>query len=210
MKKILLTCLVAISVFAADAQSKKHHGKTKKTPSKEARAVAAFNKNEANKKMLRDSTLTALRMDDSLRIQNDSLADIQKQAESSAYLESGMKQVDSINKERYTAMGVERMQQDKADKEAMELAKSAKLNDYQLRQIKLINENYSSKLKEISENASLDQAQKQQQLDALNADRVAKIKTVAGKSKAKKIERQQAKMSSESAMVTKPESTGKQ
>ncbi len=203
MKKILLTCLVAISVFAADAQSKKHSGRSKKTVSKEARATAAFAKKEAEKKMLRDSAIITMRMDDSLRVQNDSLADVQKQAESVAYLENGMKQTDSMNKEKYTAIAAERLAQDKNEKEAIDLAKSAKLNDYQLRQVKLINETYAVKVKEVSANTTLDETQKQQQITTLNTERMAKIKTVAGKNKAKKIERQ-VKAANESAMVTKP------
>jgi hypothetical protein len=214
MKKILLTCIVAMSIFAVDAQTKKSSKKAKK-PTKEAIAKAKFNKQEEQKKFLRDSTMTAWRGEDSLRLVTDSLADVQKDSMRMAYRDAGSKFIDSTSKEKYAALARERDQQDKAERANYELSKSAKLSDYEAKQVKVINQTYNERAKAITDNASLDDTQKKTQLVALNEERMTRIRAVAGKAGAKKFEKERKEFvqkngaDSESAWIDQAESVVK-
>ncbi len=214
MKKILLTCIVAMSIFAVDAQTKKSSKKAKK-PTREAIAKAKFAKQEEQKKFLRDSTMTAWRGEDSLRLVTDSVTDVQKDSMRMAYRDSGYKYIDSTSKDRYAAMARQRDQMDKAERANYELSKAAKLSDYEAKQVKVINQTYNERAKLITDNASLDDTQKKTQLVALNEERMTRIRAVAGKGGAKKFEKERKEFvqkngaDSESAWIDQAESVVK-
>ena len=185
MKKITLLCLMALSIFAAEAQTKKGK-KSKKQPSKETVAKAKFNKMQAQKKLMRDSMMSGLRMDDSLRIAGDSYSDLQKDSLSIVYKETGLKNIDSLNKVRYAAIARSRSEVDVADKTQMDINRAAKLNEYQSKQVKYINQTYAEKAKTLLN--GFDPQSKKIELAALNEERRAKIRVIVGKSLEKKIE----------------------
>ena len=185
MKKITLLCLMAFSLFAAEAQTKKSK-KSKKQPNKETVAKAKFNKMQAQKKLMRDSLMLTMRMDDSLRVAFDNLSDLQKDSLSIVYKETGLKNIDSLNKLRYAAIARSRSEIDGADKTQMDINRAAKLNDYQSKQVKYINQTYSDKAKALLNGT--DPQTKKTELAALNEQRRAKIRLVVGKAREKKIE----------------------
>jgi hypothetical protein len=189
MKKIILMCVVALSVLGADAQTKKGK-KSRKTSNKEAIANAKFNKMESQKKLMRDSLMITMRSDDSLRLVTDSLSDVQKDSLSVAYKTTGLQQIDSIKKEKFSSIAQERARFDKSARDAAEITSAAKLNVYQSRQIIVINQSYNEKAKAITASATVDEIQKKQQLIALNTERLKRIEAIAGKGKAKKLEKE--------------------
>ena len=144
MKKISLLCLIAFSFFATEAQTKKSK-KSKKQPSKESVANTKFKKAQVQKKLMRDSLMLGMRMDDSLRIAGDSLSDLQKDSLSIVYKQTGLKDIDSLNKIRYATIAKSRSDIDIAEKTQMDINRAAKLNEYQSKQVKYINQTYSDK-----------------------------------------------------------------
>ena len=176
---------MALSIFAAEAQTKKGK-KSKKQPSKETVAKAKFNKMQAQKKLMRDSLLMGMKMDDSLRLAFDSLSDLQKDSLSIVYKETGLKNIDSLNKVRYAAIARSRNEVDVADKTQMEINRAAKLNDYQGTQVKYINQSYAEKAKALLNGS--DPQTKRAELASLNEERRAKIRVIVGKSREKKLE----------------------
>jgi hypothetical protein len=186
MKKIILCSIAVLTLFVANAQNKKKKNH-KKVVNKEAVANARFMKNEAVKKLQRDSLLIGLRFEDSLRIAGDSIADLQKDSASLAYRENGIKMIDSLNNEKYTAIGTQRSKWDKSDKTQFQIASAVGLNEYKSRQMKIINQSYNEKAKVILESEGA--VQKSQQLVSLNDERRSKLKTLLGKGQEKKVEK---------------------
>lgn len=180
--------IAAVSLFAAGAQTKKTSKKSKKQTT-ESKAELKFKNTQAQKKLTRDSAIYTLRLEDSLRLAGDSISDLQKDSIRLAYREYGMKYIDSVNKTRYAAIAQERTIQDKEDRRRFEISKAAKLNDYEARQVQLINETYDQRAKLISANAALSAEQKTQQLAALDKERKDKIRVVVGKSGVKKLDK---------------------
>ncbi len=187
MKKIILLCLVTCTFFAADAQTKKSK-KSKKVPNKEAIAKARFNKQEIEKKLLRDSLVVAMRTEDSVRVAADSISDLQKESESVAYRENGLKAIDSMNKEKYATMAAERAESDKAEKVQADISQTIKLSETTMKQVKIINTSYTEKAKLILKGN--EEQQKVQELIALNAERRDKLKAIVGKAKERKLEKE--------------------
>ena len=185
MKKIILLCLVALSMLGAEAQTKKGK-KYRKAPNKETVAKAKFSKEQAQKKLMRDSLIIGMRMEDSLRIAGDSVADLQKDSMSLAYRENGLKNIDSVKKERYGLIIKNREDADKMDKVQMDINRAAKLNDYESKQVKYINQTYSDKAKAILQGN--DPQTKKQELAVLNEERKSKIKVIVGKARERKLE----------------------
>ena len=185
MKKISLLCLIAFSFFAAEAQTKKNR-KSKKQPNKESVAKAKFVKVEAQKKLMRDSLMIGMKMEDSLRIAADIQSDLQKDSLSFAYKQTGIKDIDSLNKIRYATIAKSRNDVDIADKTQMDINRAAKLNDYQGKQVKYINQTYTEKAKILI--SGVDPQTKKQELVLLNEERRNKIRIIVGKSRERKLE----------------------
>jgi hypothetical protein len=187
MKKIFLLCLVAFSFVAADAQTRKNK-KSRKGPNKEAIANARFNKQEASKKILRDSLIYKMKLEDSTRLAMDSIADLQADSISVAYKENGLREIDSLNKESYAAIGKNTDEYDKTQKLQSDMIQGVRLSDYKNRQVKIINTSFTEKAKVIVQDG--DAAAKAQQLAALNDERRGKIKALLGKTKERKLEKE--------------------
>ncbi|MEJ7611024.1 MAG: hypothetical protein WKF88_07585 [Ferruginibacter sp.] len=187
MKKILLLSIVAFSFLAADAQTKKS-GKKAKKPSKEAIAKAKYTKLENEKKLTRQLMLDSLMINDSLRLQNDSLADVQKEADRIVYKETGLRAIDSSNKESYKNLIRQRASWERTEKSDADVAKAAKLSDYEAKQVKYINQQYNEKAKLLLQGG--DVQSKKTELMSLNLERRSKIKTIVGKSREKRLEKE--------------------
>jgi hypothetical protein len=187
MKKIFLLCLVAFSFVAADAQSRKNK-KSRKSPNKEAVANARFNKLEASKKLMRDSVLIKLGLEDSTRLAMDSIADLQADSVSVAYKENGVRQIDSLNKESYMAIEKNTDEYGKTQKIQSDMIQGVGLSDYKNRQVKIINTSFTEKAKIVVQDGNANE--KAQELLALNEQRRARIKALLGKSKERKLEKE--------------------
>ena len=185
MKKIFLFCVVALSMLGAEAQTKKGK-KSKKVPNKETIAKAKFTKVEAQKKLMRDSLIIGLRMEDSIRIAGDMVSDLQKDSMNLVYRENGFKNIDSLKQVRYGLIIQNREVADKTDKTQMDINRAAKLNDYQSKQVKYINQSFSEKAKMIVQGN--DPQSKKQELAVLNEERRNKIRVIVGKSRERKLE----------------------
>ena len=185
MKKISFLCLFAITFFAAEAQTKKNK-RSKKQPNKETVAKAKFIKAEAQKKFLRDSVMIGMKMEDSLRIAGDNLSDLQKDSLRLIYRQNGLKDIDSLNKIRYATIAKSRSEFDITDKAQMDISRAAKLNDYQAKQVKYINQTYTEKAKILT--GGVDPQTKKQELALLNEERRNKIRSRVGKSRERKLE----------------------
>jgi hypothetical protein len=186
VKKILVLCLVMFSFLAADAQKRKGKKHSKK-PNKEAIAIAKFNKNEKAKKLLRDSLIIKMKLEDSTRLALDSIADFQNDSTRVAYRDSGNAAIDSFNTAQYASMGQQRNQWDKTDRFHNDISHTVKLNDYKTKQVKYINQTYAEKAKLLT--ADGDMQSKATELALLNEERRKQIKAVVGKGKEKKLER---------------------
>ena len=185
MKKISLLCLLVFSIFAAEAQTKKSK-RSKKQPSKESVAKVKFMKVEAQKKLMRDSLMMTMKMEDSVRIATDNISDLQKDSLSLAYKQNGLKDIDSLNKIRYATISTSRNEVDVTDKNQMDINRAAKLNEYQSKQVKYINQTYTEKAKVLI--SGVDPQTKKLELVTLNDQRRDKIRLVVGKSREKKLE----------------------
>ena len=185
MKKIFLFCVVALSMLGAEAQTKKGK-KSKKVPNKETIAKAKFTKVEAQKKLMRDSLIIGLRMEDSIRIAGDMVSDLQKDSMNLVYRENGFKNIDSLKQVRYGLIIQNREEADKTDKTQIDINRAAKLNDYQSKQVKYINQSFSEKAKMIVQGN--DPQSKKQELAVLNEERRNKIRVIVGKSRERKLE----------------------
>lgn len=184
MKRIILLCVVALSVLSVEAQTKK--SKKSKKPSKEAIANAKFTKLQAEKKLMRDSLMVNMKMEDSLRLAGDSISDLQKDSMSLVYRQEELKNIDSLNKLKYAAISRTRDESDMTDKTQMDINNAAKLSEYQSKQVKFINQTYTEKANALI--AGVDPLTKKQELAVLNEERRAKIRFVVGKSREKKLE----------------------
>ena len=187
MKKIFLLCLVAFSFVAVDAQSRKNK-KSRKGSNKEAIANARFNKQEASKKLLRDSLIYKMKLEDSTRLAMDSIADLQADSISVAYKENGLKEIEAANNESYAAIGKNIDEYDKGQKLQADMINGAGLSDYKSRQVKIINTSFTEKAKIIVQDG--DANAKAQELAALNEQRRSRIQALLGKSKERKLEKQ--------------------
>ena len=186
MKKILLLCAVAFSFLAAEAQSNKT-SKRSKRPSKSTIANAKFKKQEEQKQFARVALMDSLKVTDSLRLQNDSLADVQKEIDRTVYKETGLKVIDSTNKQTYLSLMKQRTSWESSEKIQADIAKAAKLSEYEAKQVKYINQQYNKKAKAIT--AGSDPLQKKKELVSLNEERRAKIRIITGKGGEKKLEK---------------------
>ncbi len=191
MKKIFLTCaVVAMTIFATEAQSKKGKKNKKSTVSTEARLNSDIAKIKNEKKlMMEEDRVERLRID-STRREDERMAEEAKDLERIAWKEQKLKEVDSLNQLKWKQQSEEKDQWYATDRSQNEINKAAKLNDMQGRQIKAINMAYNDKAKVIRENAATTDEQKKMELTALNTERRTKIKAIAGAKKESKLEKQ--------------------
>ena len=75
---------------------------------------------------------------------------------------------------------------DRMDKVQMDINRAAKLNDYESKQVKYINQTCSDKAKAILQGN--DPQTKKQELAVLNEERKSKIKIIVGKARERKLE----------------------
>lgn len=187
MKNIILSCIITFSLLSAEAQTKKvkHSGKK---PNKEAIAKANFNKKESAKKLARETRLNAMLSEDSLRIKTDSVADAAMESERSVYKADGSRIIDSVNKVGYGNLSKQRSEWERAKRNNELIMRAAKLTEYESKQVTFINQNYNEKARSLLTNSSTDL--KKQELFNLNEERKNKIKTITGKSKERKLEKE--------------------
>ncbi|MBS1497525.1 MAG: hypothetical protein JSS85_11690 [Bacteroidetes bacterium] len=191
MKRILLTGFAALFLIAAQAQTstKATHKAKKSHVSADSKAKAAL----AQKEKERQDAIEAQRQDllrsDSVRKENDRVADSSFTTQQTMWKDSMNKVQDSTYNERYKSISTLQKESAKEDFDRNAILKSAKLSGEQSRQAKNINEAYSQKAKAITDDASLSAEQKQTQLAALNTERLGKLKAILGNSKAKRLEK---------------------
>jgi hypothetical protein len=191
MKKILLTCAVAMSIFAADAQQSKTGKKSKKAKvNTEAVAKAKYAKLEEERQQRFEDERVARLTADSTRKENDRLAEEKFQAERVAWKEMKEKELDSTYHEKYVKIEQDRETWSKDEMAKNQVISAAKLSETQGRQVKVVNDTYTEKAKAIRDNVDLTDDQKKEQFVALNTERKAKLKAVLGNSKAKKFDKE--------------------
>lgn len=191
MKRIFLTGFAALFLLAAQAQtttkSTKKAKKTHVTAASKAKAAMAQKEQE------RQDAIEAQRQDllrsDSLRKDNDRVADSSFATQQTMWKDSMNHVQDSTYTDRYKSISTMQKESAKAELDRNAIMKSAKLSTEQSRQAKNINAAYSQKAKVITDDASLSAEQKQTQLASLNTERMGKIKAILGSGKAKRLEK---------------------
>lgn len=188
--KISLLFSLFFSIISASAQTsltKKQKKEAKAIAKKQALVIAKFNKKEKSKKLLRDSVIIKLHLEDSTRLAMDSIGDFQKDSARIAYRDSGYKAIDSIDAATYASISKDRNQWYKTEKFHSDIASATKLDAYKTNQVKLINKLYSEKARIATKDSDLQS--KATELATLNDERRIKIKAVVGKHKEKVIEK---------------------
>jgi hypothetical protein len=182
MKKLLLLlfCTATTTLFA---QTKKELIQKQK---KEAVANSKFKKQEANKQMLRDSAIKNMAVEDSMRLQVDSVADAQKDSMRLVYMDSGYRVIDSNHKNWHALHYQKTNAWDKNDDFQNKILANAKfLKGNKLRHAKFINNSYCEKAKRITDSES--------NLTAayinLNDLRRIELRSLLGKRKERKLEK---------------------
>lgn len=194
MKRIFLTCAVAMSIFVADAQNKSGTKKTKVNyQKKEASAKAEFAKKELERQQNIETERVERLWADSVRKENDRIAEEKFAAERTAWKEARLKLIDSMNMEKYKSQSAETEKWAKINRNRDEVNRAAKLNINQGRQVNYINQTYHSKAQLVRDNTTLSDEQKKEQLASLNMERRSKIKAVIGNSKEKRLDRERKK-----------------
>lgn len=192
MKKILLLCGMGMLFFAAAAQQTRAYlKKNEKSPviSREALAQARLDSLQILRQQKIDSALAYQLQYDSARQENERMADVRFREEQAAWKENKYREIDSAYKLQCAALSREHEQWRKIQQQREEVNKAARLNAYQDRQVNYINQCSFEKAKKINGDTSLQEADKKQQLAMLNYDRRSRIRTVAGRSKERKLER---------------------
>lgn len=190
MKKILMTlAVITTTFFAAEAQTKKSSRSKKSTPSADARLKSDIAKIKTNKQMLYDSLRTQNMLEDSTRMAEDSIMEMQKDSMRIAWKEQKLKEVDSLNKATWKNAAEEKDAWYTFNRNQDAINKKAKLNDMLGRQVKSINQTYSEKADAIRNNMELTSADRVQQYTALNIERREKIHDLIGKKREEKLEK---------------------
>jgi hypothetical protein len=193
MKKILLTCaVIAITIFATEAQTKKGSSKKNKKSqvSTEARLNADIAKIKNEKRQAMEEQRIERLIIDSTRREEEKLEEQNKELERIAWKEQKLKEVDSTNQSHWKQQIEEKDLWYATERSQNAINKTAKLTDNQGRQIKAINMAYNDKSKLVRDDASLTEEQKKEALMNLNVERRAKIKTVIGTKKEVKLEKE--------------------
>jgi hypothetical protein len=189
MKKILFSAvLVAMTFFAADAQTKKTKSK-KKPISTEARAKAEYAKLEKERQQKFEEQRLERLYDDSVSREQERLEEFVKDSTRAAWKETKLKVADSLHNEKWKNQTIEKEKYYASERSQNAINTKAKLSVTQGSQVKAINMSYNDKARMIRDNMELTDDVKTAQLVSLNEERRAKIKAIVGKSKEKKIEK---------------------
>jgi hypothetical protein len=189
MKKILFSAvLVAMTFFAADAQTKKTKSK-KKPVSTEARAKAEYAKLEKERQQKFEEQRLERLYDDSVSREQERLEEFVKDSTRAAWKETKLKVADSLHNEKWKNQTIEKEKYYASERSQNAINTKAKLSVTQGSQVKAINMSYNDKARVIRDNMELTDDVKTAQLVSLNEERRAKIKAIVGKSKEKKIEK---------------------
>lgn len=189
MKKILFSAvLVAMTFFAADAQTKKTKSK-KKPVSTEAKAKAEYAKLEKERQEKFEEQRLERLYDDSVSREQERLEEFVKDSTRTAWKEAKLKEADSLHNEKWKNQSIEKEKYYASERSQNAINAKAKLSATQGSQVKAINMSYNDKAKVIRDNMELTEDAKTAQLVALNEERRSKIKAIVGKSKEKKVEK---------------------
>ncbi len=182
MKKIALTFLFAsFAFFIGQAQTK--------TSKKEKASKAKYAKLEKDRQQkFEDQRLDRLEYD-SIRYAKDSLYQVQFDSSRIAWKDSVAFVQDSTNTDKYKNMSMQSEQWNRIEKERALIYKDAKLNEYQITQARFINQQYAERAAVLKADEMKSAEEKAATMAELNMEREAKLKTVLGKSKAKKLEK---------------------
>ncbi len=190
MKKALLLFGILISFLASEAQTTKKNKKSKKTKvSREALLQARMDSMQAQRQQRIDSTIAFQLKTDSVRKENDRIAEEKLQQERLAWKAAKDREIDSLNGEHAKAIVVEQKRWTALQDQRNEISRAAKLNDYQKQQVNYILQSFYVKAQGIKKDSSLQDEQKKQQLAKLNDERRGRLKSLLGKSKEKKLEK---------------------
>ena len=202
MKKILLTCaVVAMTIFATEAQTRKSSSKksTKKSMSSEARLNSDIAKINEEKRLAMEEQRVERLMIDSTRREDERIAELQKDSARMAWKQQKLNEVDSLNSVKWKRQISDKDNEYAANRTQNEIVKAAKLSENQGRQVKAINMTYNDKAQLVVMDSTLSQESRNQQLTTLNLERRTKIKEVVGKSKEKNVEKQRMKVSAKNS-----------
>lgn len=197
MKKLILASIFAVSMFAADAQTTKSKSKKKakktymsseaKAKAKEKAEVARIAKQTETR--IEEFRLASL-LSDSMRLDSERVARDSFEVQRQAYLATRLNEIDSVNKTTWKKLSEEKEIAAKTEHNLDEINRAANLGSYEGRQVKIINQTYFEKARQVKENTALTDEQRKQQFATLNAERRAKIKAIVGSSKDKKLEKE--------------------
>ena len=182
MKRIALTFLFAsFAFFAGQAQSK--------TTKQENASKAKYAKIEKERQQkFEEQRLERLEYD-STRFAKDSIHQVQFDSSRIAWKDSVAYAQDSLNTNKYSAMSNQSEQWNRMEKERLMIFKDAKLNDYQITQARFVSQQYSERAAVIKADEIKSAEEKSAAMAQLNVERQLKLKTVLGKSSAKKLEK---------------------
>ncbi len=196
MKKILLTLAVIATTFSAvEAQSKKSP-KKKAAPkaSGETKLKADIAKIKEEKRMKNDSLSIVHLQADSIRKEDERMAEEVKATERAEWKEKKLRETDSSSKAKWAMESAAKDDRYATNRSQDAMNKAAQLNDMQGRQVKAINQTYLAKARAIKDDVTIEGVVKSTQLAALNTQRREEIKAVVGANKDKALEKERVKM----------------
>lgn len=191
MKKILLTCAVlAMTVFATEAQTKKSTKKnSKKAVSTESRLNSDIAKIKSEKRQAMEEQRMERLYNDSVRVNDEKLEETAKDSMRMVWKDQKLKEVDSTNQVTYKQTIEQKESWYATERSQNAINKVAKINDIQGRLIKEVNMSYNQKSKALRDNMELTDEDRRTQLTTLNTERREKIKGIIGAKREMKLEK---------------------
>lgn len=182
MKRIALTFLFAsFAFFVGQAQTK--------SSKKETASKAKYAKIEKERQQkFEEQRLERLEYD-SIRYAKDSVYQAQFDSSRIAWKDSVAFVQDSTNTEKYKNMSAQSEQWNRIEKERALIFKEAKLNEYQITQARFVNQQYAERAAALQADEMKTAEDRAAAMAQLNLERETKLKTVLGKSRAKKLEK---------------------
>ena len=191
MKKILLTCAVlAMTVFATEAQTKKSTRKNSKKPvSSESRLNSDIAKIKSEKRKAMEEQRMDRLYNDSVRVNDEKLEETAKDSLRMVWKDQKLKEVDSTNQVTWKQTIEEKESWYATERSQNAINKAAKINDNQGRLIKEVNMSYNQKSKALRDNMDMADEDRRTQLIMLNTERREKIKSIIGAKREMKLEK---------------------